>query len=125
MLSNENVIFSEEGDYLQLFMNSSALIHDCGSFTAEYLFTEKPCAYIHRKIVDMDKTFTEFGKQCISYHYPINNEEDILKFINKVVIDNNDCLKDNRKRFAESNVMINYPHSSDFILNYLSENILG
>lgn len=125
LLSNENVIFSEEGDYLQLFMNSSALIHDCGSFTAEYLFTEKPCAYIHRKIVDMDKTFTEFGKQCISYHYPINNEEDILKFINKVVIDNNDCLKDNRKKFAESNVMINYPHSSDFILNYLSENILG
>lgn len=125
LLSNKNVIFSEEGDYLQLFKNSSALIHDCGSFTAEYLFTEKPCAYIHKRTVNMDKTFTDFGKQCISYHYSINNEEDILKFINEVVIGNNDWLQGKRKYFAESKVMINYPHSSDFILNYLSDSILG
>lgn len=37
----------DEGDYIDLFILSDAILHDSGSFIAEYLFVEKPCAYLN------------------------------------------------------------------------------
>ena len=36
----------EDGAYADLFMQSDAMIHDCGSFIQEYLFADKPCMYL-------------------------------------------------------------------------------
>lgn len=119
-LKNKNTFYSEEGDYLQLFKDSTALIHDCGSYTAEYLFTEKPCAYIYRKSTNLSKTFTSFGKECLSMHYSINSEDDLYKFIENVVINEQDIIKNERIQFAKNEVLINYPNASDFIIKYIS-----
>lgn len=35
-----------EGDYIDLFLTSDAMIHDCGSFRAEYFYTKKPVMYL-------------------------------------------------------------------------------
>src|SRR5690606_31813652 len=35
-----------EGDYINLFHTSTALIHDSGSFVAEYLATKKPAMFL-------------------------------------------------------------------------------
>ena len=36
----------ETGKYVDLFMTSDAMIHDCGSFTIEYHYTLKPVMYL-------------------------------------------------------------------------------
>lgn len=36
----------ETGEYVDLFMSSDAMIHDCGSFTIEYHYTLKPVLYL-------------------------------------------------------------------------------
>jgi hypothetical protein len=38
----------ENADYIDLFLTSDALIHDCGSFLAEYLITGKPSLFMVR-----------------------------------------------------------------------------
>ena len=35
-----------EGNAYEIFKSSDALIHDCGSFLLDYMFTKKPCLYI-------------------------------------------------------------------------------
>lgn len=116
LLSNNNVIYSTEGDYIKLFAKSDALIHDCGSFCAEYLYTGKPCAYLYKKGIEPDLIWTDFGKSCINNHYIINNEQDLYMFIESVILSNNDVKKQSRTEFANKNIKVNYPYSTDVIL---------
>ena len=86
-----------EGDYVELFKNSDALIHDCVSFTVEYLYENKP---VLRTLngVSLDSMFDEFGMSCISNHYLANNEQEIEKFVQNV-INGIDPLKEKRSKF--------------------------
>ena len=118
-LSNENTSYSTEGNYLQLFKNSSALIHDCGSYMAEYSYTGKPCAFMFKSTLDLDQSLTSFGKKCIENHYSLKREEDFINFIQDVVVNEKDLRKQERDEFAKNNVMINYPKATDFIMGYL------
>ncbi len=120
LLSNSNITYSEEGNYLELFANSNALIHDCSSYTAEYLYTGKPCAFMYRKDLNPNCIWTDFGKSCIKSHYLIKNNLDLDLFIDNVIIKGNDYLKMQRDNFAKEQVMLNYPNSTDYIVNYLT-----
>ena len=122
-LNHPNTSFSNEGEYLELFAKSDALIHDCGSFTAEYIYTNKPCAYIYRNTINEDLTFTKFGKKCIEQHYMIKSESDFYNFIDNIIIKKNDTKKDERIKFAKENIMINYPHANEIIYNYLKKKL--
>jgi len=124
LLSNDNVIYSTEGDYMDLFAKSDALIHDCGSFCAEYLYTGKPCAYLYKKGIDSDSIWTDFGKACIENHYIIQKESDLYKFIENVILKENDPKKIARVNFANQNIMINYPRCTDFIVNNIVETLI-
>lgn len=122
--SKKNVTFSNEGDYFDLFINSSAMIHDCGSFTAEYLCTGNPCAYILKHNLQEDETFTEFGKECIHSHYLINSENDIYNFIDNVVLNGNDTMKEKRVSFAKNVIMYNNPNATKAIFDCLSNSLI-
>jgi len=91
----------EEGEYLDLFFTSDALIHDCGSFVVEYLYTGKPVLYLFRDD-QITERFNEVGKMALSKFYSGKNNHDIEKFINEVVIGNRDSLKEERNYFFES-----------------------
>ena len=121
LLSNDNVSYSTEGDYLKLFVESDALIHDCGSFCAEYLYTGKPCAYLYKKGINPDAILTDFGKKCIDSHYLIKIPREIEKFIEDVIINGDDYLKNKRKDFVEKSITVNYPSSTDYIMKNLWE----
>lgn len=122
LLRNENVIMSGEPTYLELFAESSALIHDCGSYTAEYLYTGKPCAYMYRENLDYS-ILTPFGRKCIESHYPIYTSEDMYKFIDEVVLGQKDSMKKEREEFAKNEVMINYPHATQKIYEYIKSSV--
>lgn len=88
--------------YVDLFITSDAMIHDCGSFTTEYLFTKKPVMYLCRKGSDMEELFNEFGVQSFRCHYQGQTAEDVERFLKGVVIDGNDPMREQRERFFDS-----------------------
>ena len=121
---NSNLVYQEGGDYLETFANSDGIIHDCSSFLAEYLYTEKPVCYMLRSEKSIDEYFMENGKRMISTCYQAYNKEDIISFINNVILANNDTLETARKNFVQKELKVNYPNVSDFVLNNIKEEIL-
>ena len=91
----------EYGEYIGLFKYSDAIIHDCGSFTAEYLFMNKPAMYmINGSENRVRAEFNEFGKQCFDCYEHGLTYEQIEGFINEV-IEGKDKLKDKRHKFHD------------------------
>ena len=91
----------ETGEYIDLFMTSDAMIHDCGSFTAEYLFTNKPVLFTSKDINNVYSTLDPFGVKCLDLHYKGSSKEDLIAFLDNVVIDGEDPLSDSRRLFYE------------------------
>lgn len=123
LLRNTNVEYSEGGEYFDIFANSDGIIHDCGSFLAEYMFTGNPTCYILRNKEFIKENFLSIGEECLNFCYKAFNKKDIIDFIENVIIDNKDYLKHERIRFVNEELKINYPKASKFILNYLKQNL--
>ena len=118
---NDNLIFSTDGDYFHWFAASDAMIHDCGSFTVEYLYTDKPCCYMLKSEDEIDEQFNDFGKQCLECYCHALSEEDIVRFIQEEVLQGKDSRKSIRTKFAHEVLMKDYPHSSEKIMNCLAD----
>lgn len=85
-----------DGPYMELFKSSDALIHDCGSFIVEYLYTQKPVMFIGSRREEQSNIV---GKKAYYCHYHGNNIEDINCFLDNVVLGGNDEMKSIRKQF--------------------------
>lgn len=118
-----NVALQRGGDYLDTFANSDALIHDCGSFTGEYLYTGKPCCRMLADPGTLNTEYGEFGKKCVKQHYLAQNPEEIKSFIEYVVLQGNDSKKEERERFLKT-MAINYPRAADFIVENIKSAIM-
>ncbi len=88
----------EESSYVDLFLTSDAMIHDCGSFTTEYLFTKKPVMYLIKND-DFISKFSTFGLMSFNNHYHGRTEDDVRNFIESVVINRNDTMREQREDF--------------------------
>lgn len=97
--SLENACLVSDG-YEDLFLTSDALIHDCGSFTTEYLFVKKPVMYLCRD-VDMSDKFNEFGQKSFNCHYQGRTIDDVDRFLCDVVVGGNDPMKEQREQFFD------------------------
>ncbi|WP_322803472.1 CDP-glycerol glycerophosphotransferase family protein [Vibrio alfacsensis] len=53
-----------DGEYIDLFLDSDAMVHDSGSFLAEYLYVNKPTLYLCNETTTM--RFNEYGLECLS-----------------------------------------------------------
>ena len=80
---NSSNTFFAEGNYIDLFKTSDAMIHDCGSFTVEYLYVNKPILYIGN---ERDKILCNFGKMAMEANYTLNDFS-IEEFIDTLHID--------------------------------------
>ncbi len=87
----------ENGKYIELFKFSDAMIHDCSTFTQEYLYTKNPVLYLVRDEHHTDN-LNEFAKESYNLHYHARNHADIEQFI-KNIINGNDILKGKRIEF--------------------------
>ena len=92
-----------EGDYVDLFLSSDAMIHDSGSFIAEYLYLNKP---VMRTLngIDLKTLHNEFGQRCLHNHYMAHNSDDIESFILNV-IHSFDPMKEQRTKFVNEVLM--------------------
>lgn len=92
-----------EGEYVDLFKSSDAMIHDCSTFTAEYLFTRKPVMFLEKQ--GQAPSFNEFGKACYSKHYIGNTPDDVEMFLRDIVLSGNDSMKAERDEFFVNTLM--------------------
>ncbi len=119
-----NMIYDQAGDYFSSFINSDGIIHDCGSFLAEYMFTGKPTCYLLKDEESIKTTFSDFGKKCLDHCYCAFSEKEIEQFINNVIVNDKDSLKKKRQDFTEKYLKINYPNVSNIIINYLKKELI-
>lgn len=91
----------ETGGFVDLFMSSDAMIHDCGSFTAEYLYVNKPVAFVSADIAELKADHNELGSMSLDQHYIVKNRDDVIHFIEDVVIEGHDSMKAQRTSFYE------------------------
>ena len=122
MCSYKNVKYENGGEYLDTFAKSDGLIHDGASFLPEYFYTSSPQCYILKNNESENEQFIEFGKQLLKYTYKAYSKEDILFFIENVVIGGKDIQKESRDTFARENLMYNYPYASQTIINDIKLN---
>jgi hypothetical protein len=112
-----------DGYYIDLFLTSDALIHDSGSFMAEYLITGNPVLYMIRNESVMDY-WSVFGEETLALHYQSRNQKQVIDFIENVVLKENDSMKVDRDNFVQSTLLQkNGLTASQTILNYLENEI--
>ncbi len=88
----------EQGYYMDLFKTSDALIHDCASFTVEYLYTKKPTLFMVRDQQALSH-WNIFGEKCFDMHYHAHDMDEIEHFITNVVIGEQDTMREKREKF--------------------------
>lgn len=110
----------ELGPYMGLFKHSDAMIHDCGSFTVEYLYTGNPVMYLV-KDEHTDDTKSAYVKEAYNLHYKGRTHEEIERFIIDV-IDGNDPLKERRQQYYQTTLMP--PHGKTACENIINS-LLG
>lgn len=118
-----NMVYDNSGEYFDTFANSDGMIHDCGSFIGEYLFTEKPCAYMLKTKRDLDNTFLPLGDACMHNYYKAYSKEDIISFVEDVVVNGIDPLQERREKFCKQELKKFYPNSKDRVINLLLDTL--
>lgn len=91
----------ETGSYIDLFKTSDAMIHNCGSFTGEYLFTSKPVLFTSKDWNEIYRTADDFGLKCLELHYKAENIAEVEAFIQNTVLGETDPMKEARKQFSK------------------------
>jgi O-antigen/teichoic acid export membrane protein len=114
-----NAEYQEGGDYFDTFVNSDAMIHDCGSFMAEYLYTDNPACFLLKDDVQNRKNYNAFARECIAHHYHAYTEAGIMRFIDEVVVKGIDSMRQKRLSFADEKIRIHYPNVTGSILGYI------
>lgn len=91
-----------EGEYLDLFKYSDAMIHDCDSFTLEYCYVKRPVMFLVSKegIKIREEDLNYFGKMAFDLHDKGDDAEAIELFIQSVIRDE-DNKKERREYFYE------------------------
>lgn len=113
----------ETGDYVSLFFESDALIHDSGSFMTEYLLQNKPMAYTLND-VPLGGRFNAWGEVAIACHELITSMNDFELFIKRVICEK-DVKKCYRSRIINKNLRRNNgvaPEIVKYLLKVTSKN---
>lgn len=112
----------ETGKYEDLFFHSDAIVHDCGSFIVEYLYTKNPCMYL----CGDESYFNELTKDALACYYRGTTKEEIRAFIQDVVIGGADTLKGKREAFHQEHLLPpNGKSAAENIIDLLTEKIWG
>jgi CDP-glycerol glycerophosphotransferase (TagB/SpsB family) len=92
----------EEGQFIDLFMTSDAMIHDSGSFAVEYHYSKNPVMFVSKDMYPITSVLSDFGKKAYALHYIGSVEADIRSFIEQQVLAGDDPMKAQREEFFQN-----------------------
>ena len=95
----------EDGEFIDLFLTSDAMILDCLSFIAEYSVTGKPALFTegtHSRVIlnDMGKAL-----HAMMYHAKHDLKAEVSRFIEDVVISGQDPMREQRLEFVKNEML--------------------
>lgn len=105
-------------DYVELFMESKAMITDCGSFLTEYSCTGKPL--IHLVPGKLPAQPNPALEKLYGLFYEAPDNETLLKWLNQIVIKGEDPRREERLKCAEESGLRN-SHAAQNIVNYIDQ----
>jgi len=115
MEAHPNVTFQRGGDYFDAFVNSDAMIHDCGSFLAEYFYTDNPQCYLLESDATLDEQFLPFARTLAEHVRKAYSDDDVIGFIRDVAA-GHDPDHDARAAFAKREVCVNHPNATSAVI---------
>lgn len=119
---NGNNTRLEEGNYVELFNKSDAIIHDSGGFIVEYLYTGKPAAYLVNDSFDLD-FYNDYGKEALKTHQFIKNKNDIVSFLDDL-LSGVDPKLEQRQKFYNQYLRDHHHTASENVYNDILNSIL-
>lgn len=72
----------------------------------------------------INKIFLPMGQKCLDNYYKAFNKDDILNFIDNVVIKGIDPMKNQRDKFLKE-LRLNYPNAGKRIVEYIKQEIVS
>lgn len=116
-----NARVHEELDYFDLFATADAMITDCVSFKSEYLFANKPGLILERNNVIYD----DYKSSIFDAWYKAkgNDFDKIEQFINEVVVNGDDYLKETREKIFKEKLDFNTGNASKTIYEYIKNEL--
>ncbi|MDE7235437.1 MAG: hypothetical protein K2N45_02280, partial [Helicobacter japonicus] len=69
------------------------------------------------------REFTPFGEEVLKHLYLLSTEKDIIDFIDSVVLQEQDFMKQERITFAKEHIRVNYPNATQIALNDLKQSL--
>jgi hypothetical protein len=123
MEAHSNVEFQRGGDYFESFAQSHAMIHDCGSFLAEYFYTGRPQCFLLADDETARMQFLPFSKRLLGHVTTAMDEKTVVDFIRRVVVDGDDPGKAARDEFAAKEVCVNHPHAARAVVDAVCERL--
>lgn len=121
MEAHANVEFQRGGDYFGAFADSDALIHDCGSFLAEYFYTGRPQLYLSAGDGSLERQLLPFSERLYAHVYHASSDAEIGAFVRGVVAEGRDPMAAGRAAFAAAEVCVNHPDAAGRVV----ESVLG
>lgn len=112
MAAHPNVEMQEGGDYFATFAASDALLHDCGSFLAEYHYTGRPQCFMLESDALAEAQFLPFGRRLLEHSYVAKTRDEIREFVRRVALGGEDPMKEAREAFARAEVRVNHPRAA-------------
>ena len=109
----------ESRDYVDLFAKSDAMIHDCGSFAVEYLYTRHPVMFVSDKIEAALNAVNDFGRQALLQHYVGSSMADVCLFIEQTVLQGVDPKQEDREQYFQQYLLP--PHKSNVAENVYND----
>lgn len=119
--SQANGLCLFDGDYIELFKQSSLLITDSGSFIGEWLPSGNPCMYLvnpRRNPKRYMEGFSLMGRKILEQYYLCYTKEDIANYFHILMEEKNDKKKDARMQL-QSEIFINIGCAGSKIVEYL------
>ena len=101
-----------DGDYINVFKQSDAMITDSVSFLAEYQFTDKPLLLLESG----KQLYNDFGNSLLKVLYRCKPDDTrtMESFIDNILA-NKDLMKNQRKKFFDEN--LNYKKATGCLAN--------
>ena len=114
----------ENGDYIDLFLTSDAMMFDSCSFINEYLYTNKPSIFITNEVVRSQ--LNDYGLEAFDCHQKAYCEQDIIEFIESLINHKPDPMSKQKQIYYNKYIaMFEEKPASERIISELVTSIYG
>jgi len=120
-----NGVIVSDSSYIDWFRHSDCLITDSLSFIVSWLPTDKPCIYLKNPNVSKEEFwgfFYDHIRPVVESYYICDDEQELKRLVEDVVIGGADVKADDRKRQKDS-VIYNFGHAGEFIADYIERQV--